>query len=567
MPAVAWPDRGPARFSDPAGRGETYLRFKLDAFSLYYGNGNAWYGRPDLMLAGNPLMQGKAAGRGYDHWAEAYLHYGFYGITPLGEGLSFYGVLSAMTTWSQGQELFTDKTRSHTQVEDAYLGIVGGHVDGRGNRLVFNLTAGRQRFTLANGFLIANTAANGGERAALQANARWSSDLLVLGQIAYNDVKLEAFYLDPDELPLLDTDTRIGGLNLEATPLSGLSLGASYLTVPKSGANYFGPDGSVAGSRERLRVHDLRLAYQPNPAGASGPFFGAEIARQTHRNFDMDARAGWAELGYHFADARWAPTISYRVSYFSGDDPATSAYERWDPLLSGGTGEQWVQGVNHFKVVLDSNVVAHRIQARFKMSPRIEVVPQLWAFRADELNNIGGNPALSVLSDDELGYEANVTVKWFKSKNTYIHGHVAYTVPGSAAKAALGGSAKDWLSVMAFVRYAFRASGRSPPSPQKRGIPMSEPHDSAENLERRALLKVLGAAAVTGGLANPPAAETAHRRPCPRPLTPMRCLGIRRTRPCLGGRTSCRSPRIISFRAASPARLRWSLAAPAAWGA
>ncbi|MBT0779049.1 SDR family oxidoreductase [Paracoccus sp. pheM1] len=232
----------------------------------------------------------------------------------------------------------------------------------------------------------------------------------------------------------------------------------------------------------------------------------------------MDARAGWAELGYHFADARWAPTISYRVSYFSGDDPATSAYERWDPLLSGGTGEQWVQGANHFKVVQDSNVVAHHIQARFKMSPRIEVVPQFWAFRADELNNIGGNPALSVLSDDEPGYEANVTVKWFKSKNTYIHGHVAYTVPGSAAKAALGGSAKDWLSVMAFVRYAFRASGRSPPSPQKRGIPMSEPHDSAENLERRALLKVLGAAAMTGGLASPLAAETAQPAAMPTTL-------------------------------------------------
>ncbi|SFY45200.1 hypothetical protein SAMN04244548_05170 [Paracoccus pantotrophus] len=67
-------------------RDGTYLRFKLDAFSLYYGNDNAWYGRPDLMLAGNPLMQGKAAGRGYDHWAEAYLHYGFYGIPPWAKG-------------------------------------------------------------------------------------------------------------------------------------------------------------------------------------------------------------------------------------------------------------------------------------------------------------------------------------------------------------------------------------------------------------------------------------------------------------------------------------------------
>ena len=49
---------------------------------------------------------------------------------------------------------------------------------------------------------------------------------------------------------------------------------------------------------------------------------------------------------------------------FTGDDPGTDTYERWDPMLSGGTGEQWVQGASHFKVVQDSNVIAHRVQAR-----------------------------------------------------------------------------------------------------------------------------------------------------------------------------------------------------------
>lgn len=452
--------RGMALSHDPADfplildRNGTMLRFKLEAMALYYGNDNAWYGRPDLMLAGNPLVQGTPSGRGYEDWLEGYLHYGLYGITPVGESLSFYGGLSAITSGSIGQELFTDKTRSHTGVEDAYLGLVGGHVDGQGNRLAFNLSVGRQRFTLANGFLIANTAANGGERAALQANARWATDFLALGQIAYNDTRLEAFYLDPDELPALDTDTRILGLNLEAKPLAGLTLGTSYLSVPKSGFGYYGPTGQV-GTREGLQLWDARLAYQPNPSGSAGPFFGAEIARQTNRNFDMDARAGWVEAGYHLPEARWSPSFSYRVAYFSGDDPATTAFERWDPLLSGGTGEQWVQGANHFKVVQDSNVIAHRLQARLKVSPRVELVPQLWVFRADQLNNIGGNPALSTLDSHELGYEANLTVKWFKSKNVYVHGHVAYTVPGQAVKSALGGSAKDWLSAMVFVRYAF----------------------------------------------------------------------------------------------------------------
>jgi hypothetical protein len=124
-------------------------------------------------------------------------------------------------------------------------------------------------------------------------------------------------------------------------------------------------------------------------------------------------------------------------------------------MLSGGNGEQWVQGASHFKVVQDSNVIAHRIQARFRPSPQVEIVPQLWAFYADSETNIGGNPALTFLDGDEYGFEANVTAKWFVSRNTYVHGHVSYTVPGDATKAALGGDADNWLSVLLFVRHSF----------------------------------------------------------------------------------------------------------------
>lgn len=436
-------------------RNGTILKFKLDLFSLYYANDDAWYGQPDAMLAGNPLVQGKPAGAGWSDWVEGYVHYGIYGITPLTENLYAYGSLSAITSGSTGQELFTNETRSYTYWEDAYVGLVGGTVDGSGNRLTFNLGAGRQRFTLANGFLIANTAANGWDRAALQANARWASDMLILGEIAYNRTKLQLFYVDPDELPILDSDTKIGGVNLESSPLGGLTIGASYLTVPESTQAYFGPTGGVVGTRDGLELLDARFTYLLNPQGAPGPFFGGEYARQTNSDFAMDARAGWAEVGYSFADARWAPRISYRVSYFSGDDPDTTTYERWDPLLSGGTGEQWVQGANHFKVVQDSNVIAHQIQGRLRVAPTVELVPQLWAFYADSETNVGGNPALSFLDGRDYGYEANLTAKWFVSRNVYVHGHVAYTVPGDATKAALGDEAEDWLSTMLFVRYSF----------------------------------------------------------------------------------------------------------------
>lgn len=436
-------------------RGGTLLRVRFEALALTYSNTNAWYGRPDAMLAGNPLVEGNPAGRGFEPWLEGYLHYGLYGITPITPNLYLYGGISALTSGSVGQELFTDRTRTHTAIEDAYVGVVGGTTTARGDRLAFSLSAGRQRFTLANAFLIANTAANGNVRAALQANARWSSDLLVHGQLRWNGTLFEAFLVDPDELPVLDTGTRIAGVNVETADLApGLMLGASWLTVPRSRQSYFSPAGTNLGTREGLRLWDLRATWRPGAQGRPGPFFGIEYARQTNRNFPMRAQAGYVEAGYDFADARFAPVVSWRLSYFSGDDAATERYERWDPLLSGGTGEQWVQGANHFKVVQNSNVIAHRLQARLRVAPKIEVVPQLWAFRAASTTNIGGNPALSLLSDREYGYEANVTVKWFASRNVYVHGHVAYTVPGKAVRDALGGDARDWWSAMLFVRYA-----------------------------------------------------------------------------------------------------------------
>ncbi|MCF1710991.1 alginate export family protein [Tabrizicola sp. J26] len=435
-------------------RNGTVLKFKLDVFTLMYGNNNAWYGQPGPMLAGNPLADGPA-GAGWSDWAEGYLQYGIYGITPLTNNLYAYGNFSVITSGSSGQELFTNLARGYTYWEDAYVGLVGGNVDSKGNRLTYNLSVGRQRFTLANGFLIANTAANGWNRAALQANARWASDLLVLGEVAYNQTKLQAFYLDPDELPILDTDTRIAGLNLETTPVDGLMLGMSYLTVPQSTAAYYSPTGGLVGTREGMQLWDARFNWTANPEGVPGPFIGGEAALQTNRNFGMNARAGWAEVGYSFAKAKWSPAISYRIAYFSGDDPDTPTYERWDPLLSGGTGEQWVQGMSHFKVVQDSNVIAQRIQGRLRVTPKIEVVPQLWVFRADTLNNVGGNPALSTLTDSTYGYEANVTVKWYKSRNLYVHGALGFTVPGEGTKAALGGDASNWLAAMLFVRYSF----------------------------------------------------------------------------------------------------------------
>ena len=154
---------------------------------------------------------------------------------------------------------------------------------------------------------------------------------------------------------------------------------------------------------------------------------------------------------------RWSPSISYRYAAFSGDDADTGRFERWDPLLSGGNGEQWVQGINHFKVFQNSNLIAHRLQFRLRPGPRFELVPQFWVFHADSLTNLGGNPALSFLGGTQLAHEANITGKWFISRNVFVQGHLAATFPDSGVRTApgVGVDLDPWLSAMVFVRVAF----------------------------------------------------------------------------------------------------------------
>ncbi|MFN5046687.1 alginate export family protein [Roseateles sp.] len=443
----------PVRFPNLYQSNGTLLRAKVETLAMYYGNHNAWFGRSDLMLNGNPFAVGQAAGKGYSQWLEGFVHGGLYGITPLTDTLYLYGGLSAIASGSVGQELFTDKTRSHVAFEDAFVGLVGGSTSAQGDRLVYNLSAGRQRFSIGEGMILVNTAMNGLNRAALQSNPRWAADQVALARLAYNDWKLEAFHVDPDELPEVDSKTRIQGINLETTALQDFSLGLTALRVPKSQAAYYTTTSQL--QREGLRALDLRLRWQPQSADGSGPFVAAEAARQSHSRFDMRAQGYYGELGYVFAKAAWSPVFSYRYARFTGDKPETSRFERWDPLLSGGNGETWVQGINHFKIFQDSNLIAHRFQARLRPRQNIELVPQYWVFRADSLTNLGGNPALSLLPSRQLGSELNLTFKYFMSRNIMFQGHVAATYAGSAVEQALGQHSSPWISTMIFVRVGY----------------------------------------------------------------------------------------------------------------
>lgn len=432
---------------------KSLLTTKVALSEMLYSNNNAWYSRDDAMLQGNPLAS-NPAGKGYTGWVEGWISGGIYGITTLSSKrkIYFYGGASAIMSASGGRELFTDESRIYTAFDDAYLGIFGTKSFSKGNLLSYNFSFGRQQFSIGNGFIIRNTASNGGERAALQLNPRWAADYVGIVSIKWNKLVLQAFQIDPDELPIVNSKTIINGINLETGLSYSNKIGASIMRVPQSSFAYYTPTGSVY-SREGLWLYNLRY-YKNLAPKQSGLLLKTELAHEQNSNFDMSAFAGYAEIGWSFANSKTSPIITYRFSYFSGDNPNTNTFERWDPLLTGGNGEDWVLGANHYKIVQNSNLISHKIQANIKLGEKVELVPQYLYFFAANNNNIGGNPALSYMSDKEYGQEINLSWKYFRSRRWYFHGHFAQTIPGAGAQEALNNNAKSWFSAMLFFRYS-----------------------------------------------------------------------------------------------------------------
>ena len=185
--------------------------------------------------------------------------------------------------------------------------------------------------------------------------------------------------VDPDELPLVDSRTVVDGFNAGGADPSRGSIWSPTATcrcrAPASDTSILLGVVEVQ-ARGAARARPARaLASRTRRDWAGSVCLARSWRGQTHSRFSMRA------VGRHGAESglgpvcrrpmAWQPVVSYRYASVLGRRSRHGrGYERWDPLLSGGNGEQWVQGTNHFKVVQDSNVVAHRLQARLRPMAR-----------------------------------------------------------------------------------------------------------------------------------------------------------------------------------------------------
>jgi hypothetical protein len=403
-----------------------------------FSDTNPRFGRADTLAPGPYEPTGTVT------WGEFYLEPGIAGITQIGDWpLYVYGAGSYIVSSTVQPDIFRTDSRFYGAVEDLYGGVLVAEKD---SPLAFNLSAGRQIFQLNQGFLFSqfSGSANALERGASFFNPRTNYDMTVLADLRWGDFRLKGFFLDPDELPVADTSTQYLGTSFSYNNNEGLEAVLSYITVPQSNRVYALPNGESF-TRQGLQVINPRLR-QSTLFGVPGLWAEAEYAYQFSNQRSMSAQGGYFWLGYTAEEISWKPSISYRFAGFSGDDPNTSTYGRFDPLQAGGLGD-WLQGINLGKIYNNSNTFSHRITLQAQPTDSLSLSLEYYYRFADELNNLGGTPALASLNSRYIGQEFLLTSRYFLSNNFMLQGVGAIAFPGSAIREAANDGTNPWVTL------------------------------------------------------------------------------------------------------------------------
>jgi hypothetical protein len=410
-----------------------------------------WFGGyGDAFNAGNPTAK-DPLGPGTSVWTEAYIEPGLGGISQVSDyPLYLYGAVSWLMSGTAGHDIYNSGNWGHGDFEKLYAGMIWNLP---GENTVLDVSVGKQVYQLRDGFLLSKipVSTSIGERAALYLGPRLSSENTVLVRAKASRFGVDAFLIEPSEIEEIASDTKLAGVNLQYQ-FADAEAAFTYFYVPDSESTYRTTDGRRL-PREGLRTFNPSLSLK-KLFGREGAWLKAEYAYQDHEDFDMSADAGYVWLGYQITASGWRPTLSYRWSTFSGDDPDTQTFERFDPLFSGGLGN-FLPGIVFSKVYKNANLTTNRATLSVKPSDQLELTLDYFHHRADSLNNVGGIGPLQTLQSRDIGQELTFTTYRYIGKNLFFQAIASVGMPGKAIERALGPDTDDWYTVQAALYMFF----------------------------------------------------------------------------------------------------------------
>jgi hypothetical protein len=358
--------------------GPARIKVSLDAVAQQSGVTGSWWNLSEQFAPDAGYRPDRA-------WAEMWIKPGIRADVATSEWLAVYSGVSYVGSGNLGEDVFEQGNRGQWSVEDAFLGARWGTPD-VGSTV--DISYGRQPYKIGSGMLIAVGAANGFERGATTTFARRAWEEAGIVKWTRGGLSLDGFYLNPNELPSADTFTRLAGTKLEWNGREQQTLGVAYFHVFESTYPYAAaPLQLIPEGRQGLNTLHTYGRWNPLRETLPGWHLAGDYAHQWNDRIQMAADAYSAETGYAFSQLPWSPRLVYGFRLFSGDDPGTARYEKFDPLFYEGAPPLWATGSNGSFSFLNSNLRAHRLSVNLTITPRDFVTFYYWHIQADQTNS------------------------------------------------------------------------------------------------------------------------------------------------------------------------------------
>ncbi len=370
-------------------------------------------------------------------------------VLRISDNSFLYGNYRLLFASTLGRDLNRSDNPSSLLTENLYGGIVGSFPTKNGSVFTYNLSVGKQPYRIGTGMLLCQIALNGGERGATNIWPRFSGDFVGLAQFRYNNLKAEYFYVDPNEFGGLETQTKLTGGNIEYSKFLGIKTGFTYLNVLQSTSIYLLPDFTQE-TRKGLNAYNLRFEKEI-PSGRRSVITKLDAGMQTNNRFPMQAFGIAAELGFIEGGHKLRPSLSYRFSHLTGDNPKTERFERWDFLYSGNDVDTWIQGLIMKNMLFNTNLQAHRLQGQMLWS-KWRLTTQYFYFRSAQLNNLP--LAINEFASKELAHQVTIMAEksFLKRFYTRLQIHSLWAIDG-LTQALPNPSSNPWVGAQAMLRY------------------------------------------------------------------------------------------------------------------
>jgi len=397
-------------------------------------------------------------------YLELWLHPRLNVTYALGDDSRLYAGLSAGITRDVNENAFGYEDQGAEKLENAFLGYAFGskeswHLD---------VSGGRQPFVLGSGMLIYAGALNGNEwgNAASAKRVAWRNT--AIARLGHGSVTGQLFWLDPHEVPSAESKTRLAGASLEWSDATHGKAGFGYIHVPRSEFGYPGdlaPFAFIEDGRDGLETYhgwsDLQGIVSALPALAVRAEFAiqrGEIQRIQGPRDDLEAFAAYLGASYWWQQAPFAPKLTYGFAWFSGDDPDTSTYERFDPLYWGNGLDNWWFGANGAYSFINSNVQFQRLTLDAFASERDIFKLQYVRASAVERNSpiqfgqsVRFDPGSTVptVGVDDRHLSDEIALQYVRTfgPTVAVSAYVTHSIPGAGIEDITASGGEAWTSV------------------------------------------------------------------------------------------------------------------------